>query len=135
MTAIAVIFILIAMIGRVGASARQQAMRKEAAAMIGAIEIAIEMFQADLARYPDDDNGIGSANLYDNLVNDTGETTWYGPYMEFKDEDISGGHIVDPWGENYNYDCSSPSHNSGSFDLWSKGPDKANNTSDDVTNW
>ena len=134
MTVIAVMFILIAVIGRVGANARQQAMRKEAAAMIGALEIAIEMYEADNGSYPSG-SGAGCATMYSALSTDTGASTWYGPYMEFKDDDVSGGHVIDPWSEAYNYDSQSPTHNTSSFDLWSKGPDKASGTSDDVKNW
>lgn len=85
----------------------------------------------------------------------------YGPYIEFKRSQITGtgqdftdnpGSITitgvngtsevfqykDPFGKSYSYD-SSPSNNIASFDIWSWGPDKQNDsgvpTSDDITNW
>ena len=87
----------------------------------------------------------------------------YGPYIEFKRaqlDKVTGAAFVDnqpdikiegingttnvyqykdPFGEYYSYDSSSPSNNTASFDIYSFGPDKADNsgdsTSDDITNW
>lgn len=53
---------------------------------------------------------------------------WRGPYIE-------GGKIpLDPWGEPYQY-ASPGTKNKGSYDLWSKGPDKQSGTADDIGNW
>ncbi len=91
-------------------------------------------------------------------------TATYGPYIEFKrsqieevasttftgtDTDITIEGIngttriyqyKDPFGTNYySYDSSSPSNNTASFDIYSYGPDKTDDsgisTSDDITNW
>ncbi len=87
----------------------------------------------------------------------------YGPYIEFKRaqldevtgvnftgtgtditiEGINGTTKVyqykDPFGSYYSYDSSSPSNNTASFDIYSFGPDKTDDsgasTSDDITNW
>lgn len=87
----------------------------------------------------------------------------YGPYIEFKRaqlaqvtgvnftgtgtnitiEGINGTTNVyqykDPFGSFYSYDSSSPSNNTASFDIYSFGPDKTDDsgasTSDDITNW
>ena len=85
----------------------------------------------------------------------------YGPYIEFKRaqldevvgvtfgtdtyiniEGVNGTTKVyqykDPFGKHYSYD-SSPANNIASFDIYSFGPDKVDNsgapTSDDITNW
>ena len=93
----------------------------------------------------------------------TSYTATYGPYIEFKRSQIeevtgvnftgSGTDITiegvngttkvyqykDPFGSYYSYDSSSPSNNTASFDIYSFGPDKTDNsgvsTSDDITNW
>ncbi|MGR3173354.1 MAG: type II secretion system protein GspG [Candidatus Scalindua sp.] len=94
----------------------------------------------------------------------TSFTATYGPYIEFKRsqlvemgavfddtetvpnitiEGINGGIMVyeykDPFGSYYFYDSSSPSNNTASFDIYSFGPDKTDNSgadaSDDITNW
>ena len=93
-------------------------------------------------------------------------TATYGPYIEFKRSQlsqISGADFSDtetiadisvdgvngqpnvyeykdPFGtNNYSYVSTSPSNNTASFDIYSYGPDKTDNsgvsTSDDITNW
>ncbi len=54
--------------------------------------------------------------------------SWHGPYIE-------GSKVpVDPWGEPYQY-AYPGTHNKGSYDIWSKGPDKQSGTEDDIGNW
>ncbi len=98
------------------------------------------------------------------IFTSTSFTATYGPYIEFKRSQIeevanttftgTGTDITiegingttriyqykDPFGTNYySYDSSSPSNNTASFDIYSYGPDKADDsgvsTSDDITNW
>jgi general secretion pathway protein G len=53
---------------------------------------------------------------------------WRGPYLE-------GSKIPsDPWGEPYQYRFPG-TKNKGSYDAWSKGPDKTDGTEDDIGNW
>lgn len=53
---------------------------------------------------------------------------WRGPYVE-------GNKIpLDPWTEPYQYRCPGV-HNKDGYDLWSKGPDRADGTDDDIGNW
>ena len=89
----------------------------------------------------------------------------YGPYIEFKRSQITGTGVdfaddtgsltftgvngtrevfqyKDPFGSPYLFDSSydsPPPNNRASFDIWSRGPDKADNSgadaSDDITNW
>ena len=55
---------------------------------------------------------------------------WKGPYIEAK-----GGELPkDPWGETYQYRCPG-THNTDSYDLYSKGRDHAADTADDIGNW
>lgn len=55
---------------------------------------------------------------------------WRGPYI-----DSPGNKApLDPWGEPYQYRYPG-THNKGSYDLYSKGPDKADGTGDDIGNW
>jgi general secretion pathway protein G len=53
---------------------------------------------------------------------------WRGPYL------IENKLPVDPWGEPYQYRCPGVKNKNG-YDLWSKGPDKADGTEDDIGNW
>jgi general secretion pathway protein G len=55
---------------------------------------------------------------------------WRGPYI-----DSPGNKApLDPWGEPYQYRYPG-THNKDSYDLYSKGPDKADGTADDIGNW
>jgi prepilin-type N-terminal cleavage/methylation domain-containing protein len=117
----------------------------------------------------DDDLNTGSKCLVfflgsQFMFTKTSFTATYGPYIEFKKsqidevasvtftstdtditiEGVNGTTKVyqykDPFGTYYySYDSSSPSNNTASFDIYSYGPDKTDNsgasTSDDITNW
>ncbi|MDR4505715.1 MAG: type II secretion system protein GspG [Candidatus Scalindua sp.] len=94
--------------------------------------------------------------------NSTSFNEIFGPYIEFKRSQIEGSgadfasdtatlsiegvngtrevfQYKDPFGSDYSYVSSSPSHNIASFDIYSFGPDKVddsgNSASDDITNW
>lgn len=55
---------------------------------------------------------------------------WKGPYIESP----SGRVPMDPWNEPYQYRFPG-TRNKGSYDLYSKGPDKIEGTADDIGNW
>jgi general secretion pathway protein G len=55
---------------------------------------------------------------------------WRGPYIA---EGIKSP-LLDPWGEPYQYRYPG-THNKTGYDVWSKGPDKADGTDDDIGNW
>ena len=53
---------------------------------------------------------------------------WHGPYLD------PARIPVDHWGEPLQYQYPG-NRNKGSYDLWSKGPDKQSGTTDDIGNW
>jgi general secretion pathway protein G len=55
---------------------------------------------------------------------------WKGPYLEVP----GGNQPTDPWGEPYQYRFPGTKNKNGA-DIFSKGPDKAADTEDDVGNW
>ena len=55
---------------------------------------------------------------------------WRGPYVS-SDTKFP---MLDPWNEPYQYRYPG-THNHGGYDVWSKGPDKADGTDDDIGNW
>ena len=149
-----IIMILASLIMGVGRRARIAAMETKAQAMIASLEVAISMYHTDTGSYPPDSDAVPppatntpSAVLYDRLTNTNygdGVGTddidgWRGPYMEFKGNDVNSGEIIDPWGNAYKYDSTSPPNNANSFDLWSMGADGKSTTvtekEDDITNW
>lgn len=112
--------------------ARKRGSATKAKAAIAALEAAIDMYEMDMGEYP----ASGNANLVQALTVTSTDPDWYGPYMQFKEEDLEGGSYVDPWGNPYVY--SNPgSHNASSFDIYSfglNGQDEAG-AGDDIHNW
>lgn len=53
---------------------------------------------------------------------------WHGPYLE------PARIPTDHWGEPLQY-AFPGTRNKGSYDIWSKGPDKQSGTADDIGNW
>lgn len=90
------------------------------------LKTSLVRYRIDLGDYPSTEEGIKAL-----IIAPEGKTDlWRGPYMESK----GGNTPVDPWGEAYQYRYPG-THNTESFDLYSKGRDKANETADDIGNW
>lgn len=56
-------------------------------------------------------------------------SNWKGPYI--KAEKVP----VDPWGSKYRYEFPGQNNTLGEPDIWSIGPDRKDNTEDDITSW
>ena len=121
----------------------------------------------DIPVDPEDDIGTGTKCLVFFLgstftFSSTDFNGVYGPYIEFKKSQLTGTGVdfaddpaelfmegvngtrevfqfKDPFGEYYIYNSSSPSNNTASFDIYSFGADKIDDSgdpaSDDITNW
>lgn len=83
-------------------------------------------YRIDLGDYPSTSEGLGVL-----LAAPGGQPEkWRGPYVE-----AAGGQTpLDPWGQAYEYRYPGVK-NTASYDLYSKGPDKAAGTADDIGNW
>ncbi len=79
-------------------------------------------YRTDMGSYPSTAEGLKA--LVDEPANSRGR--WKGPYIDPLPED--------PWQEAYQYRYPSE-HTQYSYDLWSKGPDRASGTDDDITSW
>ena len=116
---IAVIAILFGILLPTAMQARSRAYVEKAKAAICAMEAAINLYKTDMGDYP-------------NLLTALTDT-----YMSFKRDALdSGGNFIDPWGNIYIYDKPG-ANNTGSYDLYSYGPDAADDSGagDDITNW
>jgi len=83
-------------------------------------------YRMDLGDYPATGEGLAALVVSPNGVAEK----WRGPYI-----DAAGGKVpVDPWGQPYEYRYPG-TKNAGSYDLFSKGPDKTADTADDIGNW
>ena len=87
---------------------------------------ALVRYKMDLGEYPSTADGLTSLITAPSNAGDR----WHGPYAEVP----SGKIPSDPWGEAYQYRYPG-THNKGSYDLYSKGPDKTEGTADDIGNW
>jgi general secretion pathway protein G len=96
---------------------------KAATVQVDALERTIDMYKFDTKQFP--------ASLED-LVNKPSdakmEKNWNGPYIKANKD------LVDPWDNPYKYE-SKGKKNSGSYDIWSMGPDGQDGTADDIGNW
>jgi general secretion pathway protein G len=86
------------------------------------LKTALERYRLDLGSYPTTAEGL--AVLLTAPANAT--ANWKGPYVD--------SLPPDPWGEPYQYRSPGTRNKSG-YDLFSKGPDKAEGTDDDIGNW
>ncbi len=129
-----VIMIIMALAGLIvgGAQqARKRALIAKAQAAIASLETALSMYEVDYGGYPTGSNSQAVTALKD----DPGDDTWRGPYMMFKEKDLSDGNFIDPWGNAYNYlNPGTAAHGHDKYiDIWSDGP--KDGESDNITNW
>lgn len=89
---------------------------------ITTLDNALSMYAMQVGDYPTTEQGLKA--LMTNLDNNP---DWNGPYLR-------KGIPNDPWKEPYVYRRES-THENVDFDLYSKGPDKQENTDDDIGNW
>ena len=92
---------------------------------IAELESALERFNVHMDRYPTTDEGLKA--LVETPAND--DKRWRGPYVKQL--------RLDPWGSPYEYRAPGVHHRS-SFDLWSRGADKADGGEGegaDIGNW
>ncbi|MFA5335662.1 MAG: type II secretion system protein GspG [Candidatus Omnitrophota bacterium] len=144
-----IIMMLAGLVAGAASSARQRALVARTRSMIAAIETGLGMFQSDLGGYPNS----GNTNLYTCLMTNNSvppgtyrvgaadvtvlpTSNWAGPYMIFKDNDLTGGNtIIDAWGTPLTYTSPDTSHTGSYIDITSNGPDKAAGGTDNITNW
>jgi general secretion pathway protein G len=90
------------------------------------LEAPLLSFRRDLGDYPTTEQGIKALIKAPEDKADQ----WKGPYIK-----VPGGKAPsDPWGEPYEYRYPG-THNTDSYDLFSKGRDKQPDTADDIGNW
>lgn len=88
------------------------------------VKLPLNTYKFQMGDYPSTAEGLQALITAPN--NNNGR--WRGPYLE------SNRVPEDPWHEPYQY-AYPGSRNKGSFDIWSKGPDRQSGTEDDVGNW
>ena len=90
------------------------------------LKTALTRYRIDVGDYPSTADGLAALLTAPASAGDR----WRGPYA-----DVQGNKLpMDPWGEPYQYRYPGMK-NKGGYDLFSKGPDKAEGTDDDIGNW
>lgn len=89
----------------------------------GNISVALDLYELDNGQYPTADQGLQA--LRTKPSSSPVPINWSGPYLKRRP--------LDPWKNEYKYTC--PGTHSNDYDLYSVGPDGAEGTEDDVTNW
>ncbi len=133
---IAILGILVGLVTAGAQAARRRGAMTKAKTTIAAIDTAISMYSGDMGQYP----AAGNEALVSALQDDPNDLDWQGPYMEFKQDELKGGQLIDPWGNPYLYvsvNGGSPTHRARSYDLYSLGPNGADDqgAGDDLVNW
>jgi len=129
----AIILILAGLLTTGAQSAKKQSRIAKAKAMIASLEMAIGMYNQDTGTFPASGSSPyqqGSGCLLVSQLTTSGSSPpagWNGPYMQFDSNDISGGCIIDPWGNKYYYKATGDNHGVGLnhtnwVDIWSSGP-------------
>ena len=136
MVVIAIMGILISLVTAGAQAARRRGAVTKTKVTIASLETAIAEYTGDMGKYPPTGNGPMIAALQD----DPSNADWAGPYMEFKQDELTNGELVDPWGHPYVYvsvNGGAPDHRERSFDLHSFGPNGVDDqgTGDDLVNW
>jgi general secretion pathway protein G len=133
---IAILGILVSLVTAGAQAARRRAAVTKAKTTIAALETAIAAYSGDMGEYPP----TGNSEMVSAIQDDPDNIDWQGPYMEFKESELEGGELLDPWGQPYVYvsvNGGSPEHRERSFDLYSFGPNGTDDagTGDDIYNW
>ena len=127
MAVVLIIGLLSAGVGLAVASIIEDARVSSTQTDIRALEAALLMYQIDNGRYPTTDQGLRA--LIEKPTAAPEPRRWRkGGYLQRAEMPTDG------WREPLRY-TSPGSHNSGTFDLWSLGPDQLAGGGDDIGNW
>jgi general secretion pathway protein G len=103
-------------------------MAQSAVGRNGIIAKQLKKYRFDVGVYPETDEGLEALFRIPGSV-DEDSKLWKGPYLEGPPEELR-----DPWGEEFVY-VAPGKFNEDSYDLSSKGPDRKEDTDDDIKNW
>jgi len=96
-------------------------------AQIQGFERALEAFKLDMKRWPSEDEGLVVLWDKSRLENEEDQSRWGGPYLKEP-------RTKDTWGSEWIYRNPSTLREEGGFDIVSVGPDRQEDTEDDITN-
>lgn len=91
------------------------------------IESALQHFKLDMKRWPSEEEGLAALSNKEAIADEAEAANWRGPYLEILAQ-------KDRWGQDLIYRFPGSIRGEAYYDLVSAGPDRQENTSDDITN-
>ena len=88
---------------------------------------ALKMFKLDMGRYPTEDEGLRALWVEEAIEDEEEIANWSGPYLE-------NAKPEDNWGSEWIYRYPGEIRGESFYDIISLGPDKEEDTDDDITN-
>lgn len=122
-----ILVMLFAIVGPRVLSSGKKADVNVARTQIGSFKAILDNYYLDLKTFPTTEQGlIALVERPDDLPDDA---NWDGPYMD-------GNLPKDPWGRDYLYEYPSSHEEGRDFpDIWSLGPDRQEDSGDEIINW
>ncbi len=157
---LAILVLLASMVAPRLLGSRDKANIDAARTQINMLKSALELYSLDMSGYPTTEQGLEAlvrppaassadgeedfgddsfsededlAGLDDDDADEDADSSvasrWNGPYLK------SDKVPRDPWGSAYRYEFPGRNNNVGEPDIWSIGPDRKDNTEDDIVSW
>jgi general secretion pathway protein G len=128
------VLLVLAILGVIAAMVIPNLLGRQKQANIDATKLSISGLENALKLYAVDHNGdypTTGEGIQALLVAPNNDEKWHGPYLE-----QAKASPNDAWGRPLQYEYPGTHNANGSKpDISSSGPDKANGTADDITNW
>ena len=125
----AILVLLFGLVGPRVLNAQKGANEKAAKTQIGAFKGALERYALDMTDFPTTEQGLAALIEEPEEDEEGGSGNWGGPYL--KSDDVP----KDPWGSSYQYEYPATHGKGKDPEIWSYGPDKEDDTEDDIVSW
>ena len=125
----AILVLLIGLVGPRVLNALGGANQKAAVTQIGAFKGALRRYKLDMNDFPTTEQGLIALVEEPEQEDESSAGNWGGPYLT--SEDIPR----DPWGNEYQYEYPATHGKGKDPEIWSYGPDKEDDTEDDIVSW
>ena len=91
-------------------------------ATMNGVKTALQQYEMNVGAFPTTDQGLGALLK---CPSDVQQEDWDSKYFDNMPKDT--------WGQTFIYKC--PGEHNTDYDLYSKGPDRQEDTDDDIVNW
>jgi general secretion pathway protein G len=122
MFVVVIIGILVSIVGPKLTGRSKKARVMATRATIKSLETALQTFEMNVGTFPTTEQGLEALIK---CPSDVPEEDWDSSYLRIVPKDTFGQEFI--------YKC--PGENNEDYDLYSKGPDRSEDTEDDIVNW